>query len=176
MRLASTRVKYQRKLVCRMWETSKPKSLKKHENGERNEIDVTSTGCQRGRDGPQGLLFFSFYGNSGSMALGEIVPFILMFSSCDLFLCLFFITSDTRLITVICSYSYDILNGYLPILKRILFIWLLAFFDTLPIQAATRWKIIGFTGCNQVTEEQRLYWKVSQKSLVHANNPLNKQF
>lgn len=31
-------------------------------------------------------------------------------------------------------------------------------------------------GCNQATEEQTLSWKVSQKSLVHANNPLDKQF
>ena len=29
---------------------------------------------------------------------GGIVPFIFMFSSCDMFLCLFFITGDTRLI------------------------------------------------------------------------------
>lgn len=43
--------------------------------------------------------------------MGEIVPFIFMFSSCDVFLCLFFIASDTQLITVLCSYSYDILNG-----------------------------------------------------------------
>lgn len=39
------------------------------------------------------------------------MPLILMFSASAVFLCLFFITGDTWLITVLCSYSYDILNG-----------------------------------------------------------------